>query len=117
MRRRALIALCAVLGGAAALALLLTRESEFARFDSPDGAFTAVVTSPLLWSLIPGMPGSGSDRPGAVRIERRDGRSCGRAPLELVQLAYGLRWEAGEASLPAIAHWDLAACRVALSPR
>jgi hypothetical protein len=113
VKRVALAALCLFVG----LAAFLASEGEFQRVDSPDGSFTAVITARRVWSFVPGMPGSASDRPGTVRVERRDGRSCGSAPLEMVQQGYDLRWEDQAANLPAVAQWDLRACSVEVFAR
>jgi hypothetical protein len=86
------------------------------RADSPDGAFEAVARTALVNLLIPIMPGQSGDRAGQITIYARDGRSCGTAPVEMVWMIHDLRWDlAGkprEASLAAVATWDLDACSV-----
>lgn len=94
---------------------LLSRVEE-SRFTSPDGAFTAVVTTRRHQSLFPRGPGAGSDKPGTVEIFRADGKSCGRAEVPMVWIASDLRWEIGltprSAVLVGVATWHLDACAV-----
>lgn len=83
---------------------------------SPDGEFTAVVSAALIHSLVPVMPGHGSDKPGRISVIRRDGRSCGSAAIDMVWMISDLRWELEmkprRAVIPTVATWNLDACRV-----
>jgi hypothetical protein len=114
VRALAIPLVLAVMGGLSVLALLPLAPVR--RAESPDGAFIAVATSPYIYAFIPVMPGQGGDRPGRITIYRKDGRSCGSAPVEMVWMIQELRWELSnkpsEVSLVARATWDLDACRV-----
>ena len=87
--------------------------SEQSREPSPDGRFEVVIYRSRLASLVPMMPGQGSDAPGRVEIIRRaDGRSCGTAAIPMVQLAYDIQFSAQDAVVIGFARWDLVACSV-----
>lgn len=103
--RLAIFALLAAISMALVAAFRAT--TEFARSSSPDGRFTAVSEYHTWRSLRPMTPGSSSDKPGFVTIYASDGRSLGRAPVPLLQLARDLRWEAEAAEIPLVARWDL----------
>jgi hypothetical protein len=113
---RALVVLLAVaaIGGLAALAVLPLNPVRSA--ESPDGAFVAVAKISFIASLIPMMPGQSGDHPGRITIYRKDGRSCGSAPVGMVWMIQDLRWALAhrprEVSLVAGARWDLDACLV-----
>ncbi|MBL9166217.1 MAG: hypothetical protein JNN07_00580 [Verrucomicrobiales bacterium] len=81
--------------------------TEFQSLPSPDGRFTAVIEYSSWRSLVPMVPGSSSDKPGFVTIYSSDGRSLGRAPVPMLQLARDFQWEADAAEIPLIARWDL----------
>jgi len=84
--------------------------------ESPDGAFIAVATRPYFYALVPVMPGQFGDAPGRITIYRKDGRSCGSAPVDMVWMIQDLRWELSKAprevSLTAVAVWNLDVCSV-----
>lgn len=111
-----------LLAGLAVMTLLVSvgtfflSRVEVSRAPSPDGAFTAVLTTRRFESFIPRGPGSGSDRPGALEIFRSDGTSCGRAEVPMVSMAGDLRWETDltprSAVLVGVATWYLDACSV-----
>lgn len=88
----------------------------FREMASPDGAFVAVMRTRLFDSLLPVMPGQGSDRPGRVTLYRKDGRSCGSAALAMVSFAYDLSWNLDArprtARIGPIATWNLDECTV-----
>jgi hypothetical protein len=88
---------------------------------SPDGAFTAIATRPYIAALVPMMPGQSGDTPGRITIYRKDGRSCGSAPVDMVWMVQDLRWELSKAprevSLTAVAVWNLDACSVEVYER
>ena len=52
---------------------------------------------------------------------RKDGRSCGAAPVEMVSMIPDMRWQLDrnprEASFVATARWDLDVCRVEVFDR
>jgi hypothetical protein len=115
------ILLAAFAASAAAVSLAFIPFVAVRRAASPDGAFEAVARTALVNLLIPVMPGQSGDRAGRVTIYRRDGRSCGSAPVEMVWMIHDLHWAlAGkprEASLVAVATWDLDACSVEVYDR
>jgi hypothetical protein len=100
----------------AAISLAFIPLVPVRRADSTNGAFEAVARTALVNLLIPVMPGQSGDRAGRITIYTRDGRSCGSAPVEMVWMIHDLHWDlAGkprEASLVAVATWDLDACSV-----
>jgi hypothetical protein len=111
--------LAPVVGGVAAI-LFLIPFPAYGEIESPDGAFLAVATSPLIAKLMPIMPGQSGDRSGWITVYRKDGQSCGSAPVDMVYMIDDLRWELSksprEVSLVAGARWDLDACTVEVDP-
>jgi hypothetical protein len=106
-----------VIGAFAAIATLASLPLDpFRRAESPDAAFIAIATRPYFYALVPMMPGQSGDAPGRITIYRKDGRSCGSAPVDMVWMMQDLHWELSgvprEASLTAIAAWNLDACSV-----
>jgi hypothetical protein len=97
-----------VVVGAALFAGL--RTEEYARVTSPDGRFYAVATYRAYQACVPRMPGGGGDKPGFIEVFRRDGVSCGRADVVMVNELTSIRWDADEASLPVEAVWSLRDC-------
>jgi hypothetical protein len=88
---------------------------------SPDGAFIAVTRISYFNWFLPVMPGQSGDHPGRLTIYRNDGRSCGSAPVDMVWMIDDLRWELSrkprEASIVALATWDLDACSIEIYDR
>ena len=88
---------------------------------SPDGAFIAVTRISYINWLLPVMPGQSGDHPGRITIYRKDGRSCGSASVDMVWMIDDLRWELSrkprEASIVALATWDLDACSIEIYDR
>ena len=111
--RRPLLIVVAVV--AAVMALLLSPVQQHWRTQSPDGAFAAVARSQPIRSLIPILPGGGSDKPGRVTVYRGD-QPCGSAAVPMVSYVYDVRWELDakprRAELRLIATWNLDACTV-----
>jgi len=98
----------------AGLLVLAGCSSEVSRWHSPDGRFEAVLYQTP--SLSVGMPGSGSDGPGALEIVRvADGARCGRAPLEMRAQGYEVEFDRDHAHVKLVADWDLRACAVTLA--
>lgn len=84
---------------------------------SPDGAFTARASVRLFDTLVPMMPGQGGDKPGVITVYDGAGRSCGSAPVPMVWMIQDIRWTLDpprQASIVALATWDLDACTVRL---
>lgn len=96
----------------APLVLFLFITVEHSRVSSPDGRFVAVTSSPIYQFVIPMMPGGGSDKSGYITVYTADGRSCGRAPIEMLWMIQDLRWSPERAELSLVAEWDLANCRI-----
>ena len=107
-----LLVVVALLVGALVLGL---RTEDYARVTSPDQRFIAVATYRSYQACIPRMPGGGGDKPGFITVYRRDGTSCGRAPVAMVSELASLRWDDGSVSLPAEASWDLVGCTVEIT--
>lgn len=87
------------------------RTEEYDRVTSPDGRYVAVATYRRYQACVPRMPGGGGDKPGFITLFRRDGSSCGRVSVSMVNFLYSLRWDDGSVSIPAEANWDLVGCR------
>ncbi len=105
----------ALLVGVAAVAAAFSL-GEYTRVASPDGRFHAVAEYRRYEALVPMFPGGGGDKPGFVTIYTREGASCGRVPVPMVQRVHELQWGADVAEIRLAARWDLARCRVATSP-
>ncbi|MCA9648064.1 MAG: hypothetical protein KC492_45540 [Myxococcales bacterium] len=91
--------------GIALIVSVCSYETEYTRFKDPSGRYEVVVTSRLIHSLLPTMPGQAGDKPGFVTIRDAKG-SLGRAPVEMVSQAYELQWLASGASIPLVCEWD-----------
>ena len=114
---KSILILVLTIGAFAAIATLAFLPLDPARSaESPDGAFIAVATRPFFFALVPMMPGQSGDAPGRITIYRKDGRSCGSAPVDMVWMIQDLRWELSKAprevTLTAVAAWNLDACSV-----
>jgi hypothetical protein len=81
---------------------------EESRGASPDGKYVATWSVPSWARFIPSSPGSSGDRPCRVEIFDNAGRSRGRVPVEMLQLA-GLEWRPGGAEIESVAEWDFTA--------
>lgn len=102
----------ALLIGIAALAVAFSLD-EYRRVASPDGRFHAVAEFRRYAALIPMFPGGGGDKPGFVTVYTREGVSCGRVEVPMVQHVHQLTWGADVAEIRRVARWDLARCSVA----
>jgi len=98
--------------GLAIVAALLVPWLEVRREQSPDGAFTAVTRARLLSSLLPAMPGQGSDKAVYVTVYK-DAASCGTARVEPGWIARDeFSWDMARrrAAIKLVAEWDLEKC-------
>src|SRR5689334_15534445 len=80
------------LGTLASLPFVITAESR--RVTSPDGRFYAVATCPIWQYYVPMSPGSGGDKSGYVTVFTREGKSCGRVPVDMVWMIQDIKWSA-----------------------
>ena len=87
--------------------------AEYLRVTSPDGRFHAVAEYRRYEALVPMFPGGGGDKPGFVTVYTREGASCGRVAVPMVQGIHELQWGPGAAEIRLLARWDLARCSVA----
>lgn len=90
--------------------------AEYRRVTSPDGRFQAVAEYRRYEALVPMFPGGGGDKPGFVTVYTREGVSCGRVEVPMVQHVYQLAWSPHAAEIRLVARWDLARCSVATVP-
>jgi hypothetical protein len=91
------------------LAEYLHRPLEQFRLPSPDGQYTAIVSTPRLWHLLQGLPGLGrhaGDRSGAVEIRDSAGVSLGSIPLAKVSQANDLQWIRFGARIRLVGAWN-----------
>jgi hypothetical protein len=84
---------------------LFTPVEQF-RLQSPDGDYTAVVSSYRIWQLLPRMPGQPGDRPVLVNIVDQTGRSLGSMPVPMLSMARELEWIAHGARIKAVGSWN-----------
>ena len=97
------------LGEYIALTLLLLAGCDLAaeehlRYASPDSAFVLVVYRyPRLYA----MPGQGSDAPGFVELQDREGRRYQRRKVEMVQLVETPEWTASRVRVKLLLDWEL----------
>ena len=87
-------------------------DGEYSRVASPDGRFYAVATYPIWQCCVPMMAGQAGDKSGSVTVYTADGRSCGRAPVEMVSFIRDLEWRTDRAAIRLVAEWDLSKRRV-----
>jgi hypothetical protein len=95
-----------ILGTLASLPFIITAEDR--RISSPDGRFYAVAACPIWQYCVPMAPGGGGDKSGYVTVFTREGKSCGRVPIDMVWMIGEMQWNATTAVLPLVAEWDLA---------
>lgn len=80
-------------------------DSEYRRFDSPDGNFhVLVIHQGTLGALLPGQSG---DAPGIVQLIDKQGRVLEQTPVEMVQLVDNVRWHDERVDIRLIAVWNL----------
>jgi len=87
---------------------------EVRREQSPDGRFTAVTRTRLLSTLLPAMPGQGSDEPVYVTVYNGSA-SCVTARIEPGAIARDeFAWDLARrrATIKLVAEWDLDRCAV-----
>lgn len=78
--------------------------SEYARYASPDGRYELVVyRHPRLFA----MPGQGSDAPGTVVLQTKDGQELKRTPVAMVQLVSEPRWGEDKVAMKLLFEWTL----------
>jgi len=80
-------------------------ESEYRRFDSPNGDYRIVV---FRRSRLAGMmPGQSGDAPGTVRLFDRKGHVLREAEVEMVQLVETVDWQENSVHIKLVADWPL----------
>jgi len=103
--RNVVLALLGLVVGLFTARYLFTPIEQF-RLHSPNGGYTAVVSSYRLWQLLPAMPGQSSDKPGYVHIVDETGRSFGRMPVPMVSMARELQWIQYGARIKLVGSWN-----------
>jgi hypothetical protein len=88
------------------LAEYLSRPVEQFRLPSPDGQYTAIVSTPRLWHLLPGLAWHTGGRPGQVEIRDSAGASLGGIPLERISQANDLQWIRFGARIRLVGAWN-----------
>lgn len=95
-----------ILGTVGSLPFVMTEE--YSRVSSPDRRFYAVASCPIWQQYVPMAPGGAGDKSGYVTVYTREGKSCGRTPVEMVWMIQDLKWSGDNAELRLVANWDLA---------
>jgi hypothetical protein len=80
-------------------------KEEVNRFKSPDGRHDCVITRYRYESLMPRMPGQGSDYSCFLSIYEGD-IHCATIPVPIAGMLSDLRWEESEAYITAVGEWD-----------
>ncbi len=80
-------------------AVVLLPKNEHSRKSSPDGKLVAIAYSRVIWSMIPVFPGGGSDKPGWIRIETKDGKKIKEYSVEMLSFIEEIKWEGNTARL------------------
>jgi len=88
------------------LAEYLSRPVEQFRQPSPDGHYTAIVSTARLWHLLPALAWHAGDRPATVEIRDRAGTSLGSIPLATVSQADDLQWIRFGARIRLVGAWN-----------
>ena len=78
---------------------------ELSVHPSPDGRHRVVVYR--LPRTGPVMPGQGSDSPGLIRLEARDGRVLRETRVGMIREFTGVEWGASSVRIPMIDEWPL----------
>lgn len=96
-----------ILGGILLVLVVLAsmHRSIYSQQRSPDGRYSAQVTYKTYLSFLPTMPGQGSDKAGFVEIFDNTGRSMGRMPIPMLQMA-DIRWRADGAEIKLVGQWN-----------
>lgn len=89
----------------AGIAVWLFQEKEYSRITSTDGRYAAIVTYRRYQSMIPRLPGQGSDMEGFVVIKDTSGVQYGKVPIALVWMARDIRWDNDGATIPGAVTW------------
>lgn len=83
-----------------------TSPHVFREYMSPDRKFKIVVYG--FGSLLPTMPGQGSDGPGEVRLCRiGNGKALKRKRIDMVQIVDDVTWSPTNVYIKSVAEWDL----------
>ena len=83
-----------------------SRDIEYRRFDSPDGAYHVTVYRRSS-ALSSSMPGQSGDAPGKVRLHDKSGRVLREAEVDMVQLVDQVEWDARGVHIKLVADWPL----------
>jgi hypothetical protein len=81
-----------------------SRETEYRRFDSPDGAYHVSV---YRRSVAAAMPGQSGDAPGTVRLHDKAGRVLQEAEVDMVQRVDRVEWDGNTVHVKLVADWPL----------
>jgi hypothetical protein len=81
-----------------------SRETEYRRFDSPDGRYHVSV---YRRSVAAAMPGQSGDAPGTVRLHDKSGRVLQEAAVDMVQGVDQVDWEVRRVHVKLVADWPL----------
>lgn len=100
--------IAAILFVAVVVAIFALQKKEYARVQSPDGAFVAIAEYRAFRAWLPMPPGSGGDKPGWVRLVTQNDALVGEASVPMVSLIRYIRWSKEEASITGVASWKLA---------
>jgi len=76
------------------------------RLHSPDGRYTAIVTSSRFWQLASLLPEQRFEQRGYVQINNHDGKSLGRIPIPSLSRAQDLQWIAHGARIKEVGAWN-----------
>ena len=102
-RRRGIVLIAGLL---LAPVLWLSSIVESNRWPSPDGRYEVITSTRRYESLIPRMPGQGSDKPGFVTIVSREGECFGSIPVDMLWFAASIEWSADGAEIPGVGEWN-----------
>ncbi len=86
---------------------LVQPSDEYASLRSPDGRFRLDVRKFRYEGFIPKSIGGGGDAQGFVFLFDASGREIARAPIELVNMIWSVRWASDSVSLPCVFDWPL----------
>lgn len=90
-----------------AAGVYLRSRVEVIRLSSPSGDHTVVVSERRFETFLPRAPGDGRGAPGFVEIFDRNGSSCGRIPVPMIQFTDDLEWTPTGAAIRLVGEWDL----------
>lgn len=98
-----------ILLGSSLFMYLLIAQVEYSRISDPTGEYEAVVTYSKIHSVLPSMPGQGSDMGGRIAIYDREGNFYGGGSMDFVRDGYELEWTETGAYLKFVGEWDFEA--------